>query len=73
MAEEVHIIVTVIKNNFMDEEFKKFLTYFIVILVFYSFWENLKKDVLVERKNYNRNVSGVLDFNKGVPVNVLKR
>jgi len=57
----------------MDEEFKKFLTYFIVILVFYSFWENLKKDVLVERKNYNRNVSGVLDFNKGVPVNVLKR
>lgn len=65
--------MTVIKNNFMDEEFKKFLTYFIVILVFYSFWENLKKDVLVERKNYNRNVSGVLDFNKGVPVNVLKR
>lgn len=65
--------MTVIKNNFMDEEFKKFLTYFIVILVFYSFWENFKKDVLVERKNYNRNVSGVLDFNKGVPVNVLKR
>jgi hypothetical protein len=57
----------------MDEEFKNFLTYFIVILVFYSFWENFKKDVLVERKNYNRNVSGVLDFNKGVPVNVLKR
>lgn len=61
------------KIIFMDEEFKKFLTYFIIILVFYSFWENLKKDILVERRNYNRNVSGALDFNKGVPVNVLKR
>lgn len=57
----------------MDEGFKKFFIYFLIILAFYSFWENLKKDVLVERKNYNRNVSGVLDFNKGVPVNVIKR
>ncbi len=57
----------------MEEDFKKFLTYFIVILAFYSFWENLKKDVLVERKNYSRTTSSVLDFNKGVPVNVIKR
>ena len=57
----------------MDEEFKKFLTYFIVILAFYSFWENLKMDIFAKRGAYSRSVSNVSDFNSGVPVNVIKR
>lgn len=57
----------------MDEEFKKFLTYFIVILAFYSFWENLKVDISARRNVYSKNVSGVSDFNRGVPVNVIRR
>ncbi len=58
----------------MDEEFKKFLTYLIIIIAFYSFWQNLKKDILTERViNNERIISSNSNFYRGIPVDVIRR
>jgi hypothetical protein len=58
----------------MDEEFKKFITFFIIIFTLYSFWENLKKDILAERGiKSERVISSNFNLYRGVPVNVIKR